>query len=129
MAKPQVFVFFFLKATWNVRADAARIIECSLCNQELLKHVLRARAPGKTLEGKMRHPACSSLYGPVTEDQGVCDPVDCTCQTPLSMGFPRQEYCSRYPFLPQGYLPNPGIEPMSSALAAGFFTTVPPGKP
>jgi len=27
-----------------------------------------------------------------------------------------------------GYLPNPGIEPGSSALAGRFFTTVPPGK-
>ena len=26
-------------------------------------------------------------------------------------------------------LPNPGIEPGSPALAGGFFTTVPPGKP
>ena len=26
-------------------------------------------------------------------------------------------------------LPRPGIEPMSSALAGGFFTTKPPGKP
>ena len=27
------------------------------------------------------------------------------------------------------YLPGPGIEPMSPALAGGFFTTEPPGKP
>ena len=26
-------------------------------------------------------------------------------------------------------LSDPGIEPMSSALVGGFFTTVPPGKP
>ena len=26
-------------------------------------------------------------------------------------------------------LPRPGIDPMSSALAGGFFTTEPPGKP
>ena len=26
-------------------------------------------------------------------------------------------------------LPNPGIKPVSPALAAGFFTTEPPGKP
>ena len=26
-------------------------------------------------------------------------------------------------------LPRPGIEPVSSALAGGFFTTEPPGKP
>ena len=33
---------------------------------------------------------------------------------------------------PPGDLPNPGIEPLSlasSALAGGFFTTAPPGKP
>ena len=26
-------------------------------------------------------------------------------------------------------LPGPGLEPMSPALAGGFLTTVPPGKP
>ena len=26
-------------------------------------------------------------------------------------------------------LPGPGLQPMSPALAGGFFTTVPPGKP
>ena len=46
-------------------------------------------------------------------------------QAPLSMGFSRQEYWS-------GNLPDPAIEPASlalPALAGGFFTTVPPGKP
>ena len=33
------------------------------------------------------------------------------------------------PFPPPGHLPDPGIEPESSALAGGFFTAVPPGKP
>ena len=28
-----------------------------------------------------------------------------------------------------GSLPRPGIEPVSPALAVGFFTTEPPGKP
>ena len=44
------------------------------------------------------------------------------------MGFPRQEYWSGFPFPPPGDLPDPGIEPMSPALAGGFFTTEPPGK-
>ena len=35
------------------------------------------------------------------------------CQTPLSMGFSRQEYWSRLPFPPPGDLLNPGIEPVS----------------
>ena len=54
------------------------------------------------------------------------------CQAPLSMGFPRQEYWSGLPFPPPGDLPNPGTEPKSlvpPALAGGFFTTEPPGKP
>ena len=53
-------------------------------------------------------------------------------QAPLSVGFPRQEYCIGWPFIPPGDLPNPGIEspsPASPALAGGFFTTEPPGKP
>ena len=48
------------------------------------------------------------------------------CQTPLSLGFSRQEYWSGLPYPPPGYPPYPGIEPrslMSPALAGGFFTT------
>ena len=48
---------------------------------------------------------------------------------PLSMGFPRQEYWSGFPFPSPGDLPNPGIEPGSHTLAGRFFTTEPPGKP
>ena len=50
-------------------------------------------------------------------------------QAPLSMGFLRQEYWSWLPFPSPGDLPDPGIEPMSPALAGGFFTTEPSGKP
>ena len=50
------------------------------------------------------------------------------CQAPLSIGFPRQEYWSRFPFPPPGDLPDPGIEPVSPILADGFFTTETPGK-
>jgi len=50
-------------------------------------------------------------------------------QAPLSMGLPRQEYWSGLPFPPSGDLPDPGMEPASPALASGFFTTEPPGKP
>jgi len=50
-------------------------------------------------------------------------------QAPLSMGFSRQEYWSGLPFLLLGDLLDPGIEPESPALAGGFFTAEPPGKP
>ena len=48
------------------------------------------------------------------------------CQAPLSMVFSRQEYCTGLLCPPPGYLPDPGVEPMSltpSALAGSFFTT------
>ena len=45
------------------------------------------------------------------------------------MGFSRQEYWSGLPFPSPGDLPDPGTEPRSPALAGGFFTTEPPGKP
>jgi len=50
-------------------------------------------------------------------------------QAPLSMGFSRQEYWSGLPFPPPGNLPDPGIKPVSPALAGEFFTSEPPGKP
>ena len=53
-------------------------------------------------------------------------------QTPLSMGFSRQEYWGGLPFPTPGDLSNPGIEPVSlafPALVGEFSTTVTPGKP
>ena len=47
-------------------------------------------------------------------------------QVPLSMEFSRHEYYSGLPFPTPGYLPLPGIKPMSlvlSALAGRFFPT------
>ena len=48
------------------------------------------------------------------------------------MGFPRQEYQSGLPFPSPEDLPDPGVEPVSPAspaLAGGFFSTGPSGKP
>ena len=49
-------------------------------------------------------------------------------QAPLSMGFPRQEYWSGFPFPSPGDLPNPEIKPGSPALQADSLPTEPPGK-
>ena len=46
------------------------------------------------------------------------------CQTPLSMGFPRQKYWTGLPFPSPGHLPDPGIEltsTVSPAMAGGLF--------
>ena len=55
----------------------------------------------------------------------LCNPMDCSHQAPLSVGFSREECWSglSYPF--PGDLPHPGIKPASlksPALAGEFFT-------
>ena len=49
-------------------------------------------------------------------------------QAPLSMQFFRQEYWNGLPFPSPGDLPDPGIEPGSSALQAVPLPSEPPGK-
>ena len=62
---------------------------------------------------------CPTLGTPCTVAHQAC----------LSVGFPRQEHWGGLPFPSAGHLPNPGIEPASPALAGGFLTSEPPGKP
>ena len=60
------------------------------------------------------------------------DPIDCSRQASLAMGFSRQESWSVLPFPPPGDLPDPGIVPVSlasPALAADYLPLVPPGRP
>ena len=55
----------------------------------------------------------------------LCDPVDCSRQALLSMGFSRQEYWNGLPFPPPGDLPNPGIKPASLASPADSLPLAP----
>ena len=64
----------------------------------------------------------------VVSDSSVT-PWTAAHQAPLSMGFPRQEYWSGLPLPSPGDLPDPGIEPVSPALAGRLFTAAPPGNP
>ena len=57
----------------------------------------------------------------------MSDALPIALQAPLSMAFPRQEYCSGLPLPIPGDLPNPGIEPaslVSTALAGEFSVLV-----
>ena len=57
----------------------------------------------------------------------LCDPVDPTrlfCPWDSPGKITGELLCP-----PPGDLPNPETEPTSPALAGGFFTTEPPGKP
>ena len=51
------------------------------------------------------------------------------CQTPLSMGFPRQEYWSGLSFPSPGDLLKPGIEPTSPSWQVDSLPLSPKGSP
>ena len=62
----------------------------------------------------------------------LCNPCTVACQASRVHGISRQAYWSALPLPTLGYLPDPGIEPMSlksPAVVGVFFTTVSPGKP
>ena len=83
---------------------------------------------GKSLRLILRLSSC--LAGSVhMGGQSCLTPWTVAHQAPLSMEFSRQEYWSGLPCSPPGDLLYPGIEPASPALARGFFTTEPFGKP
>ena len=44
-------------------------------------------------------------------------------------GFSRQEYWSRFPCLPPGDLPDPGMEPRSPTMQVDSLLSEPPRKP
>ena len=48
----------------------------------------------------------------------LCNIMTVALLSPLSLGFPRQEYWSGFPRSFPGDLPNPGIEPATPALQA-----------
>ena len=50
-------------------------------------------------------------------------PLTVNCQAPLFMGCSRQEYWSGLPFPSPGDLPNPGIEPVFTALQLDSLPT------
>ena len=61
-----------------------------------------------------------------------CDPMDCSPQVPLSMGFSRHAYWSGSPCPPPGDLPDPRGEPespTSPALQVDSLPLAPSGKP
>ena len=58
----------------------------------------------------------------------LCDPWTIACQTPVSMEFSRQEYCSGQPIPSPGYLPDSGIKSESPAFQADSLPSEPSGK-
>ena len=57
------------------------------------------------------------------------NPMDCSPPGSSVHGISQQEYWNGLPFPSPGDLSDPGMELASSALAGGFLTTEPSGKP
>ena len=58
------------------------------------------------------------VLSPVSPVQLFVIPWTVAPQAPLSMGFSKQEYWTDLPFPSLGYLPDPGIKPVSPAFQA-----------
>ena len=59
----------------------------------------------------------------------LCDPMDCSLSDSSLCGIFQARILEWFAISYSRDLSNPGIKPMSPALASGFFTTEPPGKP
>jgi len=62
------------------------------------------------------HPGLMLLCRCSVASNSFVTPWSVVHQTPLSRGFPKQEYWDELPFPSPGNLPKPGIEPVSPAL-------------
>ena len=69
-----------------------------------------------------------SVVAQLCPTDSLLTPWTVVYQASLSMGFSRQEYWSGLPFPSPGDLPDPGIEPRSSALQADALPSEPPGN-
>ena len=58
-----------------------------------------------------------------------CDPMGCILPGPSVHGISQARLMERVPFPSPGDLPDPGMEPVSPALAGMFFITKSQGKP
>ena len=83
-------------------------------------HMCIIQVPEGEERKKMAENMCVQLLGLV---RFFVTPGTIARQFPLSAGFSKQEYWSVLPLTSPGELPDPGIEPVSLALAGGFVTT------
>ena len=73
----------------------------------------------------MLNPSCAQLFSHVW----LCDPTDCSPPGSSAHGISQARILEWVAFPSSGNRPNPEIKPASPALAGGFFTTEPRGKP
>ena len=102
--------FFTTRATWKAQIIPKWLVKKKKKNSWFSPKVLTKyiNAFSWSLKVKVKSLSRFLLFGTI--------PWTVAYQALLSMGFSRQEYWSGLPFPSPGDLPNPGIEPGSSAL-------------
>ena len=105
-------------------------VKATLCSMHHSKYW------GQEEEGKAEKMLCllskDLLCACVVSHVQLCDPMDCSLPVSSVHGISQQEDWNGLPFLAPRDLSEPGIKPKSPAslaLAGGFFTAKPPGKP
>ena len=92
-----------------------------------LRKTLRRKKESKQAPDVVTAVCCCSVTSVVSNS--FATPRTVACQASLSKGFSQQEYWSGLPFHSPRALPGPRLKSKSPALAGGFSTTKPPGKP
>ena len=111
----------------SVLVTSKRIRHVSRLNQDLsiTNAIIRVRSCYHSLSWGVKVKVLVTQSCPT-----LCDPLDCVAhQSPLSVGFPRQENWSELPCPSPGDLPNPGTQLGFPACAGGVLTTELPGRP
>ena len=111
----------YMRRPWNLEDTGGWVEGVMSCRRDRLKQ--------GWVKGEWVREAASAtvLSRSVLADSAT--PWIVACQTPLFMGFSRQEYWSGLPCHPPGDPPNPAVEPRSPALQADSLPSEPPGKP
>ena len=102
------------------------LMENSLVVQRLRLHTPNARGPG-SIPGQGTRSHMLQLRVRMWQVKILCDPLDCTCQALLSMGFSRHEFWRELPCPSPGDLPDAGIKPASltsPSFAGRLFITI-----
>ena len=90
---------------------------------------MTSRVEIKCLPEAPHQPVCACMLSHVSHVQLFAALQIVAHQSPLSIGFSRQEYWSGLPCPSPGHLAEPGIKPESPAFQAVFLSSEPPGSP
>ena len=116
-----------IKKTDDVAIVIVRLTVPTLVSAKLCARFKRHLEPWRMLETLCLSDSgsCVCTFGHSDVSKSLRSAWTVAHQAPLSLGFSRQECWSGLPYPPPGDLPDSA----SLALAGGFFTAEPPGKP